>query len=404
MIGPRAAAPALARQADPGLAARARPVRDSAPRGVTAPRALLLVTELEDYSIAFANGVAAHLPVTLAVPDRQYRRLSGWVDPAVDLRLMDWPRHSSTRNPRFLLALAGLVRETRPAVIHLLSNNTLWLNLLAPLRGSVPLITTVHDVTVHPGDRDTAALPVWATTLMARQSDHLVVHGDALRPLAAARFGKPADRVHVLHHPAITRYRDLATRQGLTRTPDDGALRLLMFGRIFAYKGLTTLLRAESLLADGWPALRVTIAGRGDDPMQRRDLMGAPDRYDIRHRFIEDAEVAQLFLDADVVVLPYTEASQSGVLLLAAAFGKPVIVTDVGELRATVEPAGIGLVVPPDDPPALAAAIARLGADPGLRAAMAQRAQLWAETEVAPATVGAAAAAIYRQAIGASAR
>src|SRR5699024_5463865 len=95
--------------------------------------------------------------------------------------------------------------------------------------------------------------------------------------------------------------------------------------------------------------LRITIAGRGDDPWAFRSLMGKPDRYDIRHGFIEDPEVAQLFLDADVVVLPYTEASQSGVLNLAAAFGKPVIVTDVGELRASVEPNGLGMVVPPGD-------------------------------------------------------
>jgi glycosyltransferase involved in cell wall biosynthesis len=235
---------------------------------------------------------------------------------------------------------------------------------------------------------------------MARQSDHLVVHGEALRELAAARFGKPIDRVHVLHHPAITRYLRLAEDRGLTAAPPGDGLRLLMFGRIFAYKGLTTLLRAESLLPGGPGEPRITIAGRGDDPMERRDLMRDPGRYDIRHRFIEDAEVAQLFLDTDVVVLPYTEASQSGVLLLAASFGKPVIVTDVGELRATVEPAGIGLVVPPDDPPALAAAIARLSAQPALRQQMAARARHWAATEVTPETVGAAAAAIYRQAIG----
>lgn len=400
MSGEGIKATLLARQAEPALSTRRQPVGDSRARSIAAPRVLLLVTELEDYTIAFANGVAAHLPVTLAVPERQYGRLARWVDPAVDLRLMDWPRHSSARNPQFLLALARLVHETRPSVIHLLSNNTLWLNLLAPLRGSIPLVTTVHDVTVHPGDRDTSALPVWATTLMARQSDHLVVHGTALRQLAAARYGKPMDRVHVLHHPAITRYRQLAADNGLTAAPPGDGLRLLMFGRIFAYKGLTTLLRAESLLPEGLVDVRITIAGRGDDPMQRRDLMGYPGRYDIRHRFIEDAEVAQLFLDCDVVVLPYTEASQSGVLLLAASFGKPVIVTDVGELRATVEPAGIGLVVPPDDPPALAAAIARLAAQPALRAGMADRARQWAATAVAPETVGAAAAAIYRQAIG----
>ena len=50
-------------------------------------RILLLVTELEDYTIAFANGVAAHADVTLAVPARQYAPLARWLDPRIDLRL-----------------------------------------------------------------------------------------------------------------------------------------------------------------------------------------------------------------------------------------------------------------------------------------------------------------------------
>lgn len=363
-------------------------------------KALLLVTELEDYTIAFANGVARHVPVVLGVPRRRYAHLARWFEPGVDLRLLDWPRHRSPSNLPFLFSLTALIRRERPSLVHLLSNTTLWLNLAAPFWRPAPLITTVHDVTVHPGDADTRVLPGWATTLIVRQSQHILVHGERLKRLAVERFAKTPERVHVLSHPAILRYADLARRQGLTRRPDDGTFTVLLFGRIFAYKGLDRLIRAEALLGQRVPGLRVVIAGRGDDPWVLRPLMGDPQRYDIRNHFIDDEQVAQLFLDADVVALPYAEASQSGVLNLAAAFGKPVIVTDVGELRATVEPPRIGLVVPADAPEALADAIALLARDRNLRTALGAHSRAWAEGPNAPEAVGARAAALYRAVVG----
>ena len=179
----------------------------------------------------------------------------------------------------------------------------------------------------------------------------------------------------------------------------DGTLRVLLFGRIFAYKGLEHLVRAEAMLKDLLPNLRITVAGRGDDPWVFQPLMGDAGRYDIRNRFIEDAEVAQLFLDADIVVLPYTEASQSGVLNLAAAFGKPVIVTDVGELRATVQPNGLGMVVPPGDAEQLARAIRILAENSALRSNFGTNALAWATGPNSPEQVGAQAAAVYREVV-----
>ncbi|HEY4191855.1 MAG TPA: glycosyltransferase [Mesorhizobium sp.] len=359
-------------------------------------KALLLVADLEDYTISFVNGVARHMPVVLGVPRRRYGHLASWFDPAVDLRLMDWPRHSALSNPWFLFKLTRLIRRERPSLIHLLSNTTLWLNFAAPFWRPIPLVTTVHDVRVHPGDVETSVLPNWAPTLIVRQSGHVVVHGDGLKQMAIDRFSKSPDRVHVLSHPSIVRYCDLARREKLVRRPDDGTMRVLMFGRIFAYKGLDQLIRAEALLKDAIPNLRVTIAGRGDDPWTLRSLMGEPSRYDIQNRFIEDVEVAQLFLDCDMVVLPYAEASQSGVLNLAAAFGKPVIVTDVGELRATVEPNGLGMVVPPGDPEMLARAIRILAESVTLRTGLGANALAWATGPNAPEAVGARAACLYR--------
>jgi glycosyltransferase involved in cell wall biosynthesis len=362
-------------------------------------KALLLVSELEDYTISFVNGIARHLQVVLGVPRRRYEHLASWFEPTVDLRLLDWPRHRSLANPLFLLNLTRLIRRERPNLIHLLSNTTLWLNLAAPFWHPIPLLTTVHDVDLHPGDRETSVLPRWASGLIARQSGDLVVHGDGLKRMALARYAKSPDHVHVLSHPAIRRYADLARRENMTRGPDDGGLRVLLFGRIFAYKGLEQLVRAEAALKDALPNLRITIAGRGDDPWAFRALMGDPGRYDIRHRYIDDREVAQLFLDADIVALPYTEASQSGVLNLAAAFGKPVIVTEVGELRATVEPNRLGLVVPPGNFEQLARAILFLGENSAARTAFGANALAWATGPNSPECVGAEAASLYRKVI-----
>jgi glycosyltransferase involved in cell wall biosynthesis len=366
-------------------------------------KALLLVSELEDYTISYVNGLVRHLPVVLGVPRRRYAGLASWFDPAVDLRLLDWPRHRSLANPWFLFKLTRLIRRERPSLVHLLSNSTLWLNFAAPFWRPIPLLTTVHDVELHPGDTETRVMPNWASTWIVRQSGDVVVHGDGLKRMALDRYAKAPDHVHVMPHPAIFRYADLAQREKMTRRTEDGTLRILLFGRIFAYKGLEHLVRAEAALQDAVPNLRITIAGRGDDPWAFRPLMGRPDRYDIRNRFIDDAEVAQLFLDADIVILPYTEASQSGVLNVAAAFGKPVIVTDVGELRASVEPNGLGMVVAPGDCERLARAIRILAESATLRSEFGANALAWARGPIAPETVGAQAASIYRAVVRACA-
>ena len=365
-----------------------------------APRALMLVSELEDYTVAFANGVGGSVPVTLAVPRRRYAHLAEWFGPGIDLRLLDWPRHRSAANPRFVAELVRLVRRERPDVIHLLSNNTLWLNLALPFFPA-PIVTTVHDVEVHPGDAETGVLPRWSTDLVVRQSGDLVVHGPGLRQGAIERFGKATDRVHVLSHPAIRRYAELARREGLVRRTT--GFTVLLFGRLYAYKGLSHFIEAEALVGDRIPGLRVVIAGRGDDPAALSRLMGDAARYDSHHLFIEDRAVGQLFLDADVVALPYVEASQSGVLNVAAAFGKPVVVTDVGELRATVVPNGLGLVVPPRDPQAFADALVRLASAPRLLAELGARARAWADGPNAPEAIGRSAAELYGRIITRSA-
>jgi D-inositol-3-phosphate glycosyltransferase len=147
-------------------------------------------------------------------------------------------------------------------------------------------------------------------------------------------------------------------RQQLGLPPDQPVV--LFFGLVRAYKGLGILLQAMTSL----PRARLLIAGefyqpRADYERQIAEL-GLRDRVHVEDRYIPNEDVPKYFAAADVAVLPYLSATQSGVSKLAYHFDKPVVITNVGGLAEEVEEGKTGYVVPPNDPIALAAAIEKV--------------------------------------------
>jgi glycosyltransferase involved in cell wall biosynthesis len=91
-------------------------------------------------------------------------------------------------------------------------------------------------------------------------------------------------------------------------------------------------------------------------------------------RYVPDAELPAYFRRADVVALPHRNVDVSGVLFAGLAFGKAMVMSDVGGFRELVADHGAGLLVPPGDPDALAAAIGGLLANPEERRRLEERA------------------------------
>jgi glycosyltransferase involved in cell wall biosynthesis len=98
---------------------------------------------------------------------------------------------------------------------------------------------------------------------------------------------------------------------------------------------------------------------------------GVSGRVRFVERFVPDAELAGYLRRADVVALPYRNIDQSGVLFSALAFGKPIVMSDVGGFSEVARDHGAARLVPPDDPRALAAAVNELLADDSARGALA---------------------------------
>lgn len=138
---------------------------------------------------------------------------------------------------------------------------------------------------------------------------------------------------------------------------------ILFAGRISTYKGLDYLLPAMKQIHEHHPACKLIVAGKGDfhfdiSPYQHLDYI------DIRNRFIPDNELVALIKNCAFMVCPYTNATQSGVVMSAYAFNKPVIATNVGGLPEMVRHEHYGLVVKEMDVTALSDAIVMLWENP----------------------------------------
>jgi glycosyltransferase involved in cell wall biosynthesis len=280
--------------------------------------------------------------------------------------------------------------------VHVLSEKNIWLNALLPFLRGTPIVTTVHDVRYHPGDTGLGSVPQWCTRLFIKQSNAIVVHGKTLREQAIRRLPVDECAIHVIPHVALPFYRDIATSKNWRPARDDSPM-VLFFGRIRQYKGIDVLISAAALVASEIAGAQFVIAGQSDQETKPLLANATPPLFDVRDRFISDLEAARLFFEARLIVLPYVEGSQSGVLAIANTFGLPVVATDVGDLGATVIESRAGLVVPPNSPEALAQAIVKLLRDPKRLATARADSLNAAKFEFGPQNVGVKAAATYEK-------
>ena len=147
--------------------------------------------------------------------------------------------------------------------------------------------------------------------------------------------------------------------------------RILFFGDWRKVKGLPGLMEAFDLLVARRPSVRLTIAGTPapadlDPEPIRAWAAGHRDSVEVIDRYVPVEDVRDVFSRARVVVTPYRVGYQSGVIHLAMTMGRAVVTSDVGDLSAAVRHGETGLVVPPEDPAALADALERVVADPAL--------------------------------------
>jgi glycosyltransferase involved in cell wall biosynthesis len=210
----------------------------------------------------------------------------------------------------------------------------------------------------------------WLTRLALRQGHGYIAQSDqvkrdlftvvpTVRPETVITTPHP---IYDFSAPDRPRKSQTEARRALA-LPESGKL-VLYFGFIKPYKGVTVLIDAAPALKQRFgDSVQVLVVGDvyGDSRpyLERVAVLDVGDILRIVAEFVPDETVEDYFLAADLVVLPYLSATQSGIVQIAYNYDKPVVTTDVGGLPEVVHDGVTGFVVPPGDPGALAEAVIR---------------------------------------------
>jgi glycosyltransferase involved in cell wall biosynthesis len=293
-----------------------------------------------------------------------------------------WPPQPTNRTvlgtfSRVLLHYVRLIRYTaiaKPEIFHILWNSKIeifdrTLLMLYYKAMGKELLLTAHNVNQAKRDGNDSFLNRLSLRIQYLLTDHIFVHTQKMKDELIAEFGVRKSLVTVIRHPINDAFPDTnlipaeAKRQ-LGLQNDEKAI--LCFGRIKPYKGIEHLLEAFQILAKQNTSYRLIIAGEVEKKYEgyldqiRRSIPAelASNRQILLHsKFIPDEEMELYLKAADVMVLPYNDIFQSGVLFLGYSFGLPVIATDVGSFKEEIVEGSTGFICRPRDSADLARAI-----------------------------------------------
>lgn len=208
----------------------------------------------------------------------------------------------------------------------------------------------------------------YMTRLALQYGDVYMALSASVKQEIEAMFpGKPVYQTSVPIYDCYQMESALTKEGARTRLGIHSSHVLLFFGYIREYKGLDVLLTAMPSIIRDTPDAHLLIVGESYEPIQKYesliDELGIRDHVTLVNRFVANEEVGQYYAAADVVILPYRTATQSGILNIAYGFDLPVIVTGVGGLAEFVKEGETGFVVPPEQPKAIAAAVKKFYRD-----------------------------------------
>lgn len=233
-------------------------------------------------------------------------------------------------------ALAALKPD---AVIMTMNSPFAWPFIRALQRRDLKVIYVAHDAEPHPGDYAATWQRV-TQDLLIKAADRVVTLSSNVSRRLAERIPASGSKTSVIPLEAVYPTKRARPRD---QQSTDEPVRLLFYGRLLPYKGLDLLAQALQPLKDS-PRWRLTLAGSGPlEPEVRRAFANWP-QVDLELGWISDQRTAELFSSHHLLLCPYREASQSGVIAEALSWAMPSLVMPAGALPEQIGHGAAGLI------------------------------------------------------------
>lgn len=264
-----------------------------------------------------------------------------------------WYKKAKSINPfnREAKCVAGMIAEINPDVLFMPEPAIFTMQVLLQVKGKARKAFVIHDVNPHPSNMGIKKrLTYWfgnvmmkegfkstdKVVLMSQNSYSLFCNHYSSYKLKALTYALGAHIPHVEHE-----IKPVELPEGVENKY------VLFFGRIDRYKGIDRLTcKYNEIVDEDKSTLPLVIAGNGNlDDKSLSIISEGGSRILLVNRFIKDEEMVWLFKNCKFIVLPYIEASQSGILPIAYAYGKPVIASNIQGLCENVDHGKTGLLV-----------------------------------------------------------
>lgn len=359
------------------------------------------------YSVGLVNELSKQHNVRLISTNLSLNQLGeNWremIDPNVSVRVENDTKPRTQQPASYYFSsyreLMKDVEMFKPDVVHFQETNDPFLMMVFLLflsRTKLPFVLTVHDPLPHLGDKlKYYRLRRPLLDKLRLKADNIITLAEHNKKELLSIYPKlPPIKVSVVLHGVMNYY--LRWKKPEYQEQENN---ILFFGRMQEYKGLSVLLKAWAIIKEKHTTAKLVMAGSGPDLEKYLPELRKDERIILINRFIESEEAARLMCEASVVVLPYIEATQSGVLAISSAFAKPTILTTVGGMPEMVTSDESALLIPPNNADALAEATLLVLNSKTLRSTLAEGAKKLSLTSLSWSYLATKVVDVYKEVI-----
>jgi glycosyltransferase involved in cell wall biosynthesis len=290
-------------------------------------------------------------------------------------------------DPRLVVSLRRELRRLQPDVVH---THLVHADVYGALAAGAPLVSTKHN-----DDRFRVGPFRLVERALTRRAGRVIAITEALRRFNVEQVGLPEHKVEVVHYGLDGPPPAWAQNEPLLLP--DGARVLLAVCRLTAQKGVDVAVRALAEIRRDYPDAILVVLGEGPERAALERLAGDLAIGDAVFLPGRAGDVAEWLERADTVVHPVRWEGFGLALLEAMLAERPVVASSVSSVPEIVVDGETGLLVPPDDPSALAAAISRVLANPDLAAAFAKAGRRRARAEFSVDRMTSRTIAVYER-------
>lgn len=231
-----------------------------------------------------------------------------------------------------MIRIARMINSLNPDCVFLPDDSMFSIQVLRYVNRNIPIYMTIHDVTMHPSKLsfkrkvlNFISLKIYRKIAFKRVKKIVVLSNNSKNRLSFI-YPKIANKITVMllgaHCPLVD---ELYNPKEVIDTTINY---FLFFGRIQKYKGLIRALKSFNSI-DNHNNYKFIIAGNGKLTLEEKNEIDKSKDIILINRYIEDEEMLWLIANSKIVVLPYIEASQSGVVPLCYHFGKPILASKI---------------------------------------------------------------------------